>query len=210
MAPPDDGGALTSSGWYAHAGWLCGTRHPVLCILFALSGFGLQIRFFVVDLLRLAGKRPPIWRTLTRDLEKERFMRLLDVPLVMSACFAAQLAAAWIIGGGWGIAWLWFVHVFVNNATWIVNSACHWDGLGARPYETRDRSRNIWWLALLTHGESNHNGHHKYPRSARHGLDGELDTSWAMIRGLARIGLATEIQLPAPRKADAPAQERAA
>ena len=62
------------------------------------------------------------------------------------------------------------------------------------------------WLALLTHGESNHNGHHKYPRSARHGLDGEPDPSWVVIRGLARIGLAWDIQLPPVRaKVDAPA-----
>ena len=193
----------TKGFWFAHSGWLCGTTRPVPSILFALSGFGLHGRFLVVDVLRLAGKHPPIWRAMTRDLEKERFMRFLDRPLVMTACFAVQVAAAWLIGGWWGIAWLWLVHLVLNNATWIVNSACHTDGVGARPYETRDRSRNVWWLALLTHGESSHNGHHKYPRSARHAEAGGLDTSWAVIRGLARIGLATEIQLP-PATAKAP------
>jgi fatty-acid desaturase len=188
--------------WYAHAGWLCGTRNPLLCGLFAASGFGLQLRFFLFDVLRVLGKRPPIWRAMARDLEKERFMRLLDVPFVMPLCFAGQLAIAWLAAGWWGIGWLWFVHGFVNNATWIVNSACHWDGFGTRPYQTRDRSRNVGWLALLTHGESSHNAHHKYPRSARHGLDGELDTSWAVIRGLARLGLATEIQLPEPKRTE--------
>jgi len=186
--------------WYAHSGWLCGTRNPVLCFLFALSGFGLHVRFLVVDVLRLLGKHPPVWRTMTRDLDKERFMRWLDAPLVITACFAAQVAAAWLIGRWWGIAWLWFAHFFLNNATWIVNSACHWPGLGARPYETRDQSRNVRWLALLTHGESSHNGHHKYPRSARHGLDGELDASYAVIRGFERLGLATEVQLPESRE----------
>jgi len=194
----------TKGFWFAHSGWLCGAKHPLWCALFALSGFGLQIRFFVVDALRLFGKHPPIWRAMTRDLEKERFMRLLDVPLVMSACFALQLAAAWWIGGWAGIAWLWFVHLFLNNATWIVNSACHWDGVGARSFETRDRSRNVWWLALLTHGESSHNAHHKYPRSARHGLDGTFDTSWVIIRTLASVGLATDVQLPAQPMAPAP------
>ena len=88
------------------------------------------------------------------------------------------------------------MHVVLNNATWLVNSACHLDPFGVRRYETRDRSRNVRWLALVTHGESNHNAHHKYPRSARHGLDGELDTSWVVIRGFARLGLATDVQLP--------------
>ena len=190
--------------WYAHAGWLCGTRNPLLCVLFAVSGFGLQVRIAIVDVLRLAGRRPPIWRAMTRDLEKERFMCLLDLPLVMTACFAAQVAIAWLIGGWAGIEWLWFVHLFLNNATWIVNSACHSNGVGERPHATRDQSRNVAWLALLTHGESNHNAHHKYPRSARHGLDGELDASWAIIRVLARIGLATDVQLPAPHPVKPP------
>jgi len=124
---------------------------------------------------------------------------------VITACFVLQVTAAWMIAGWWGIAWLWLLHLVLNNATWIVNSACHWPTVGDRPYETRDRSRNVRWLALLTHGESNHNAHHKYPRCARHGRDGELDTSWLVIRGLARLGLATDVQTaPARSKADAP------
>jgi fatty-acid desaturase len=182
--------------WYAHAGWLCGARNPLVCALFALSGFGLHVRFLVVDVQRLLGRREPVWRTMTRDLAKEPLMRALDVPLVMTACFAAQVAAAWLIGGLWGIAWLWFAHMFLNNATWIVNSACHWPGLGARPHQTRDRSRNVRWLALLTHGESGHNAHHKWPRSARHGFGGDPDASWLLIRGLERLKLAWDIQLP--------------
>ena len=190
---PADPHTPTKGFWYAHAGWLIGTANRPLCILFAISGFGLHLRFLVYDIRRLLGRYPPIWRTITRDLEKERFMRALDVPLVMTACFVLQLLAAWTLGGWWGIAWLWAAHVVLNNATWIVNSACHWPGLGERPSETRDRSRNIRWLALLTHGESNHNWHHKDPRAARHGRGGELDTSWLVIRGLARIRLAWNI-----------------
>jgi fatty-acid desaturase len=186
----------TKGFWYAHSGWLCGTRNPALGFLFALSGFGLQVRFVVVDVRRLLGRVKPTWRTMTRDLAKERLMRVLDAPLVLSACFAAQVAAAWIIGGWWGLAWLWCVHVVLNNLTWIVNSACHWPGLGDRPHETRDRSRNVGWLAVVTHGESHHNAHHKHPRSARHGLDGGYDLSWTVIRGLARLGLAWDVQLP--------------
>jgi fatty-acid desaturase len=182
--------------WSAHCGWLCGTRNPIACALFALSGFGLQVRFLVVDVRRLFGRVKPTWRTMTRDLGKEPFMRVLDAPLVLTACFAAQVALAWWLGGWWGLAWLWGVHVVLNNLTWIVNSACHWPTLGERPHETRDRSRNVRWLALLTHGESHHNAHHKHPRSARHGIDGGYDLSWTVIRGLAKVGLAWDIQLP--------------
>jgi stearoyl-CoA desaturase (delta-9 desaturase) len=193
---PADPHTPTKGFWFAHSGWLFGdVTNPVLCFLFAISGFGLQVRFLVVDVLRLFGKYPSVWRTMTRDLAKDRLMRFLDVPLVMSAFFALQLAAAWSIGRWEGILWLWFVHTFVNNATWIVNSACHWPGLGDRPYETRDQSRSVRWLALLTHGESSHNAHHKWPRSAQHGLNGEIDTSWGLIQLLSRVGLAWDIQL---------------
>jgi len=126
-------------------------------------------------------------------------MRALDVPLVITAMFAAQVAIAWLIGGWWGIAWLWVVHVVLNNFTWIVNSACHWPGLGARPHKTRDQSRNVSWLALATHGESHHNAHHRHPRSAHHGIDGGVDASFAVIRLLERLGLATEVQMPITR-----------
>jgi stearoyl-CoA desaturase (delta-9 desaturase) len=204
---PADPHTPTKGFWYAHSGWLFGTENPVLCILFALSGFGLQVRFFVADVMRVLGKYPPVWRTMTRDLEKERLMRVLDVPFVMSACFALQVAVAWWLGHWEGILWLWFAHFFLNNATWIVNSACHWPGLGERPFETRDQSRSVRWLAILTHGESSHNAHHKYPRSAHHGLSGEIDTSWALIRAFSRVGLAWDIQLPPePTKAKAAAK----
>ncbi len=203
---PADPHTPTKGFWFAHAGWLIGATNPVICALFALSGFGLHVRFFVYDVRRLFGTYPPVWRTITRDLEKERVMRWLDIPLVMTGFFALQVAAAWWIGGWWGLAWLWCAHVVLNNATWIVNSACHWPGVGERAQQTRDQSRNVRWLALITHGESSHNNHHKWPRCAHHGLDGELDTSWLVIRGLARLGLASDIQtVPSRPRAEAPA-----
>lgn len=193
---PGDPHTPSKGFWFAHAGWLIDTRNPIVSAVFALSGFGLQLRFLVYDVRRMLGSYPPVWRTMTRDLEKERFMRVLDVPLVMTACFALQVAAAWVIGGWWGIAWLWAAHFVLNNATWLVNSACHWPGLGVRPYQTRDASRNVRWLAVLTHGESNHNAHHRFPRSARHGLDGEPDLSWRVIRAMQRLHLAWDVQTP--------------
>ena len=54
------------------------------------------------------------------------------------------------------------------HATWLVNSATHlW---GKRRFETKDDSRNNWWVAILTGGEGWHNNHHAHPVSARHGL----------------------------------------
>ena len=39
--------------------------------------------------------------------------------------------------------------------------------MGERPFESRDRSGNVWWLAVLSMGESWHNLHHADPTCAR-------------------------------------------
>ncbi|WZZ83950.1 hypothetical protein YC2023_104522 [Brassica napus] len=69
------------------------------------------------------------------------------------------------------------------HGTGIVNSACHiW---GSRAWNTKDTSRNIWWLGPFTMGESWHNNHHAFETSARYGLE------WYQA-----LGLATDVKLP--------------
>jgi len=90
---------------------------------------------------------------------------------------------------------LWGVLLRVTlglHATWLVNSATHlW---GSRRFDTRDDSRNNWWVALLTGGEGWHNNHHAHPVSARHGLKWwEIDPNFWGIWLLARLGLARKI-----------------
>jgi stearoyl-CoA desaturase (delta-9 desaturase) len=96
--------------------------------------------------------------------------------------------------GGWDLV-LWGVFLRVTlglHATWLVNSATHlW---GGRRFETRDMSRNNWWVAMLTFGEGWHNNHHAHPASTRHGLAWyELDLSWIGIKLLEKVGLATKV-----------------
>ena len=80
------------------------------------------------------------------------------------------------------------------HATWLVNSATHlW---GSRRFETRDDSRNNWWVALVSGGEGWHNNHHAHPVSARHGLAWyEIDPNFWGIWLLAKLGLARKIQV---------------
>ena len=82
--------------------------------------------------------------------------------------------------------------VMTYHSTWFVNSATHlW---GYRNYETRDQSRNLWWVALLAYGEGWHNNHHAHPRTARAGHKWwEVDMTWWSIRALELCGLATEV-----------------
>ena len=162
-------------GWWAHTGWVL---------------FGEQLHAQTAALSRY-----------TPDLIRDRFHVWLSkyhwLPISLSA--VVLLAGGWI-WGGWvnGIAmvlWGSLLRVTLGlHATWLVNSATHmW---GSRRFETRDDSRNSWWVALLTGGEGWHNNHHAHPVSARHGLRWyEIDANFWGIWLLARLGLARKIQV---------------
>ncbi len=193
---PEDPHTPTRGFWFGHCGWLLGTERVLPSVLLAVSGFGQQATLLWLDIRRLTGHREADWHSMVPDLRKFRLMRILDVPLVTPALFGAQLAAAWLIGGWWGIAWLWALHVSLTNGSWSVNSICHSPRFGREDHKNRDQSRNVPWIAAITFGEGYHNNHHRFPRSACHGLDGGPDVSWWVIRLLERLGLAWKINLP--------------
>ena len=135
------------------------------------------------------------------DLAKDRFHLWLSkyhwVPLTvlgLSLLVFGSLAGGLRTGIGlflWGI----FLRVTLGlHATWLVNSATHM--IGGRRFETRDDSRNSWWVALVTGGEGWHNNHHAYPVSARHGLAWyEFDPNYYGIWLLKKLGLARNVQI---------------
>lgn len=84
--------------------------------------------------------------------------------------------------------------VYVWHITWAVNSLSHIAGY--RNYETRDESRNNWFVALITGGEGWHNNHHQDPTSAsvQHRW-WELDPNYYVIRSLEWVGLASDVVL---------------
>jgi|HubBroStandDraft_5_1064220.scaffolds.fasta_scaffold26656_2 fatty-acid desaturase len=161
--------------WWAHTGWI-------------LFGEALHSQTDV-----LARYSP--------DLRRDRFHVWLSkyhwLPITLSGVLL--MAGGWYLGG-WvnGLALvLWGVLLRVTlglHATWLVNSATHlW---GSRRFETRDDSRNSWWVALLTGGEGWHNNHHAHPVSARHGLKWyEVDPNFYGIWILSKLGLARKIQV---------------
>ena len=120
-----------------------------------------------------------------------------------------SLAAPAVIGGlvtwSWqgvllGFFWGSLVRVaLVHHVTWSINSVCHvW---GQRPFETRDRSTNVAWLAPLAMGENWHNYHHADPTSARHGvLPHQLDASARLIRWAEQAGWAHDVRWPSPER----------
>ena len=91
---------------------------------------------------------------------------------------------------------------FLHHVTWSINSICH--ALGERPFVSRDRSGNVWWLAVLSFGESWHNLHHADPTCARHGVEkGQVDISARVIRIFEQLGWATDVRWPTAKRLDA-------
>jgi stearoyl-CoA desaturase (Delta-9 desaturase) len=127
------------------------------------------------------------------DLAKHRFYVWLNnyhwIPMVVLGLLLLAIGGLPLML--WGIA---LRVVFGLHATWLVNSATHmW---GSRRFNTRDDSRNNWWVAMITFGEGWHNNHHAHPTSARHGLTWyEFDWSWLQIKLLKRLGLAKKIHV---------------
>ncbi|HEY1186242.1 MAG TPA: acyl-CoA desaturase [Gemmata sp.] len=88
------------------------------------------------------------------------------------------------------------VRQFVSlQITFCINSVAHlW---GSRAFETPDRSRNSFLLAVLALGEGWHNNHHAHPYSARHGfLWWQPDSTWTIIWLLERVGVVWKVKRP--------------
>lgn len=138
--------------------------------------------------------RYALYSRYAQDLARDRGYVFLERTV---ALWQVALGVALYAWGGWPcVIWGVFVRlVYVWHSTWFVNSASHtW---GYRNFETRDVSRNLWWVALISLGEGWHNNHHAYPRSARHGLRvWEVDLTWLAIRLMQGIGLARDVRLP--------------
>ena len=143
--------------------------------------------------------RDPLGRNLRAaagDLGRERGMVWLDrwfwVP-------QAVLAGVLFLIGGWSwVVWGVAVRtVFTYHTTWLVNSASHkW---GYCNFETKDDSRNNWWVALMTWGEGWHNNHHAHQRSARHGMRWfEFDPTYWSLRVLEWVRIVRNVYVPGP------------
>ncbi len=148
------------------------------------------------------------------DIYKDPVQRFFDKTFAVYPILLGVLLFAigqWVVGG-LGISFvLWGLcarMVFCYHCTWFVNSATHvW---GYRNYESDDRSRNLWWVALLSYGEGWHNNHHAHQRLAKHGHRWyEIDMTYMTIWALKKLGLAKKVQDKLPELgplADGPAK----
>ena len=165
--------------WHAHTGWLLETQGRAARSKYA------------------------------RDLLEDRGMRRIsrNFEWLVAAGLAIPFVLGWVLGGALtagltALLWGGLVRVFVvHHITWSVNSICHF--LGTRRFAVEDESRNVFWLAIPSLGESWHHNHHAFPRSAKHGLRWwEVDISGAIITGLEKVGLASNVVRIAPERQD--------
>ncbi|EAT11331.1 acyl-CoA desaturase [Bermanella marisrubri] len=136
-----------------------------------------------------------------------KFLNRYDslVPVLMAVCMFALgvvLNALWPNLGtsGWQmLIWGYFIStVLLFHGTFTINSLCHqW---GKRRFETRDDSRNNFWLALITLGEGWHNNHHRFATSARQGFYWwEIDISYYILKAMSKLGIIYDLT-PVPEK----------
>ncbi len=135
-----------------------------------------------------------------RDLIEDPVMSFVDRTFLVWALGGLLMAFALgcAIGGSLyaaltGLLWGGAVRMLVvHHVTYSINSLCHF--FGRRRFETDDESRNLFWLAPFTFGESWHNNHHAFPTSAEHGMRRwELDPSALVIRVLEKLGLVWDV-----------------
>ncbi|WP_098961150.1 acyl-CoA desaturase [Pseudonocardia sp. N23] len=166
--------ALVRGLWWSHVGWLFEPART-------------NADRFAPDLV---ADRDIMWVS-------RRFGLLTLVSLLMPALLGGLISMTW-----WGaltaFVWAGLARVAVlHHVTWSINSICH--VLGDRPFVSRDRSTNVWPLAILSMGESWHNLHHADPTCARHGVRrGQIDISARVIWMFEKLRWADSVRWPTP------------
>ncbi|MET7388023.1 acyl-CoA desaturase [Streptomyces sp. NPDC005529] len=170
--------ALMKGLWWAHIGWMFDEERT-------------PQEKYAPDLVK-----DPVIRAISRQFLLWTLLSLALPPLI------GGLATMSWWGAFTGFFWGSLVRVaLLHHVTWSINSICH--AVGRRPFKSRDRSGNVWWLAVLSCGESWHNLHHSDPTSARHGVDrGQIDSSARIIRWCEQLGWAYDVRWPSRSRLD--------
>jgi stearoyl-CoA desaturase (delta-9 desaturase) len=168
--------ALMKGLFYAHMGWLFDEEQT-------------PQKTYAPDLLK--------------DPDLVRVSRAFPYITAFSLIFPAVVGGLWsmsIAGALTAFFWASLVRVaLLHHVTWSINSICH--AMGERPFKSRDRSGNVWWLSVLSMGEAWHNFHHADPTSARHGvLRFQFDTSARVIWFFEKFGWAHDVRWPKPER----------
>ncbi|MBO0848157.1 MAG: acyl-CoA desaturase [Pseudonocardia sp.] len=172
----NDWKALTKGLFFAHVGWLFSDERT-------------NRRKYAPDLVA------------DQDIERlhRHFSWLVAASMLLPPLLGGLMTWSWF-GALTAFFWASLVRVsLLHHVTWSINSVCH--VFGAEQFSVRDKSRNVWWLAIPSFGESWHNLHHADPTCARHGaLRGQPDPSARVIRWFERLGWAYNVRWPNPER----------
>ncbi len=169
---------VRDSTWWSHIGWLFPQR----------SNEQKQLLF----------------RRYIPELAANKMLQFFErtYPLWLWGSGMALLGFGYLLSGWTGaiamVVWGMCVRTTIAyHSTWFVNSATHlW---GYRNYKTRDESRNLWWVAILSYGEGWHNNHHAHPSVAPAGHKWwEVDMTWWAIKLLRATGMAYDVRTKVP------------
>lgn len=177
--------AILKGFWHSHVGWLLNTATFT-------PGEGGAVHESE-NLTKYA-------RDLEQDASYRWFSRTFPlwviIGLLIPTVIGGLVTMTWT-GALLGFIWGGLVRILLlHHVTWSINSVCHiW---GTKPFRSHDESRNNAIFGVLALGEGWHNNHHAFPTSARHGLRWwEFDASYLIIRAMGKIGLVSDIRVPA-------------
>ncbi|GAA0399623.1 acyl-CoA desaturase [Microbispora corallina] len=179
-----------------HSPWRFGPGFKSMCkgLLYAHVGW-----LFEVERVNRSKYAPDLLKD--PDIMKLHrwFPPLAITSLLLPAALGGLITWSWQ-GALTAFFWGTVVRIgLLHHVTWSINSICH--VFGEEVFESRDKSRNVWWLAIPSFGESWHNLHHSDPTCARHGaLKGQIDLSAGMIRWFEKAGWATDVRWPTPER----------
>ena len=107
------------------------------------------------------------------------------LPILLGCLWGRPLGALF-----WGVL---LRITLVHHFTYFINSLCHY--IGAKPYDPKSTSGDMWYVALLTFGEGFHNYHHKFQWDYRNGIRWfHFDPGKWFIWSLSKIGLTKELK----------------
>jgi len=171
-SPIENGAVNFKSMWHSHIGWLFTSKvtNPV--------------RF-------------------SKDLMEDKDLIIINryyLFIVLLGIFLPSVIAYIIYGNIHAMieALLWggILRMFLlHHMSWSLNSFGH--VFGTKQFSTKDQSRNIGFLSAISVGESWHNNHHAFPRSAKFGLDrGQFDPAYSVITLLNKVGFIWDVVVP--------------
>lgn len=163
------------SFWYSHMGWFLTEKHFPTNKKYVRDWMKFKELVF---LNRFDWFAPVVYALLMIAFGKLSSMYFPELGLTAGNAFV------------WGFI---ISTLILYHGTFTINSLAH--KYGSRTYETRDQSRNNFWLALITLGEGWHNNHHHYPNTIRQGFrKRELDVTYYILYMMKCVGLVSDFK----------------